>query len=107
MRRRRYPPPRRAGLIRLRIDNRPLSAAAGGGDAHPWLGEDTFVGLHHERFGCRRGAALGRLSGSASEDSREGWVSVAPGPPVVQEPHSKPRENDVTVVRPPEGPALA
>jgi len=61
MRRRRYPPPRRAGLIRLRIDNRPLSAAAGGGDAHPWLGEDTFVGLHHERSGCRRGAALGRL----------------------------------------------
>jgi|KBSSwiStaDraftv2_1062776.scaffolds.fasta_scaffold21880_7 hypothetical protein len=107
MRRRRYPPPRRAGLIRLRIDNRPLSAAAGGGDAHPWLGEDTFVGLHHERSGCRRGAALGRLSGSASEDSREGWVSVAPGPPVVQEPHSKRRENDVTVVRPPEGPALA
>jgi len=44
MRRRRYPPPRRAGLIRLRIDNRPLSAAAGGGDAHPWLGEDSFVG---------------------------------------------------------------
>jgi hypothetical protein len=34
-------------------------------------------------------------------------VGVAPGPPVVQEPHSKRRENDVTVVRSPEGRALA
>jgi len=34
-------------------------------------------------------------------------VGVAPGPSVVQEPHSKRRENDVTVVRSPEGRALA
>jgi len=29
MRRRRYPPPRRAGLIRLRIDNRPRARPRG------------------------------------------------------------------------------
>jgi len=83
----------------------------GGGRCTSWLRRGIPRAdarqLHHERSGCRRGAALGRLSGSASEDSREGWVSVAPGPPVVQEPHSKRRQNDVTVVRPPEGPALA
>ena len=60
MRRRRYPPPRRAGLIRLRIDNRPLSAAAGGGDAHPWLREGYLVLMHVSCITSVLGAGVAR-----------------------------------------------
>jgi len=60
MRRRRYPPPRRAGLIRLRIDNRPRARPRGRAMHIPGSGEGYLVLMHVSCITSVLGAGVAR-----------------------------------------------